>query len=105
MRKTGAILAAVFLACMLLMVPDHISADAVGSSDILVFPADSSSQTVDLGESASYRWILFNNGTSPYYVNATTGTLPDGFSATVTDKEGVPVSQRQSRSLGVSVTG
>ncbi len=83
MRKTGAILAAVFLACMLLTIPDHISANAVGSSDILVFPADSSSQTVDLGESASYRWILFNNGTSPYYVNATAGTLPDGFSATV----------------------
>jgi small-conductance mechanosensitive channel len=83
MRKTGAILAAVFLACMLLTVPDNISANAVGSSDILVFTADSSSQTVDLGESASYRWILFNNGTSPYYVNATTGTLPDGFSVTV----------------------
>jgi uncharacterized repeat protein (TIGR01451 family) len=80
MRK-GAVPAVVLLSFVLLAIPSHISADTVGSSEILVFRADSSSQTVDLGERATYGWIVFNNGTSPHYINATLGDLPDGFSA------------------------
>jgi small-conductance mechanosensitive channel len=81
--RTGAIFATVLLTIVLLAIPSHASADVVGSSDVLVFRADSSSQTVDLGESATYRWILFNNGSSPHYINATIGALPEGFSGTV----------------------
>ncbi|MFQ6107024.1 MAG: mechanosensitive ion channel domain-containing protein [Thermoplasmata archaeon] len=83
MRKTSAVLTLILLAVVLSAIPSHGSAGTVGSSGVLVFPADSSSQSMDLGESATYRWILFNNGTSPCYINATVGSLPEGFSATL----------------------
>ncbi|MFQ5911424.1 MAG: mechanosensitive ion channel domain-containing protein, partial [Thermoplasmata archaeon] len=60
-----------------------VLADQVGSSEVLVFRADSSGQTVDLGDSATYRWIVFNNGSSPYYVNASTAGVPEGFSVSL----------------------
>ncbi|MFQ5909488.1 MAG: mechanosensitive ion channel family protein [Thermoplasmata archaeon] len=81
MKTRDLMIPAVLLAILLLATPGYASADSVGTSDVLIFSADSSGQTLDLGESATYGWIVFNNGTSPYYVNATIGTLPDGFSA------------------------
>lgn len=81
MRMTvfGPFLALTLLS--LVFIAPSSTSDPVGTSDVLVFPADSSSQTIDLGDSATYRWIVFNNGSSPYYVDATVDNLPGGFSA------------------------
>lgn len=71
------------LLILTIAVPEPGFSDPVGTSEILVFPADSSDQTIDLGESATYSWIIYNNGTAAYYVNATAENLPSGFSVSV----------------------
>lgn len=81
-RGILAVLGVIVLMALLLSC-NEVLADEVGSSGILVFRGGPSSDTVDLGDSATYRWTFFNNGSSPYYVNATVGTLPKGFSASL----------------------
>ncbi|MFQ6128325.1 MAG: mechanosensitive ion channel family protein [Thermoplasmata archaeon] len=83
MRARNLVVFGVIVLLAVLLNCNAVLADQVGSSEVLVFRADSSSQTVDLGDSAIYRWIFFNNGTSPYYVNATVDGLPEGFSVSL----------------------
>ncbi len=59
------------------------AAQSVGSSDVLVFPVGSDVQTANLGSTASFAWLLYDNGTAPYLVSIDTVTVTPSDSLSV----------------------
>lgn len=70
--RTVALGALLFV--LLLILPATVSAEPLGTSDLLIFGVGPRSRTVNLEQTASYFWLVYNNGTTAYFVNATVST-------------------------------
>ncbi|MEW5936856.1 MAG: mechanosensitive ion channel domain-containing protein [Candidatus Thermoplasmatota archaeon] len=100
MCKSKAVLAALTLLAVVVMASSSASADA---AEVIVLDFDDYSKETGMGASVTYRWAVFNNGTSPLFVNVTAKSSDTHWGASV-DPSYLILYQMESGTITMTVT-